>query len=148
MKYQWLEPWGPNDMLAIQELLFQLTRSRKKANACSYERLKSVFLKHQAYIAVFRERTSRKIIGMGMLLVEDLLLGRVARIEDVVIHRAHRGRGLGRALVKALIAKAREQKAMHIDLTSRPERIDANALYQSLGFKQRYTNVYRRTLRS
>ena len=31
-------------------------------------------------------------------------------------------------------------------LTSKPSRVEANALYQALGFKQRETNVYQMSL--
>ena len=36
----------------------------------------------------------------------------------------------------------RETGASSVELTSRPSRIAANALYRSLGFKPRRTNVY------
>jgi ribosomal protein S18 acetylase RimI-like enzyme len=66
-----------------------------------------------------------------------------AWIEDVVVDGAARGRGTGRALVEAAVAKAATLGARTVDLTSNPSRTEANSLYQRLGFSVRETNVYR-----
>ena len=50
------------------------------------------------------------------------------------------------ALVNAALAHAATLGARTVDLTSRPDREAANRLYLKLGFEQRTTNVYRRTL--
>ena len=49
------------------------------------------------------------------------------------------------ALVDAALTHAATIGARTVDLTSRPERGEANNLYLKLGFEQRSTNVYRRT---
>lgn len=87
-----------------------------------------------------------EIIGMATLIIYQTLMGRIGRVEDVVVHKAHRGKGLGEQLVEALIARARSYGLKHIDLTSSPKRVAANALYQKLGFVKRKTNAYRRVL--
>jgi ribosomal protein S18 acetylase RimI-like enzyme len=69
-----------------------------------------------------------------------------AWIEDVVTDAAARGKGVASALVQAALAHADELGARTVDLTSRPSREAANRLYAHLGFEQRETNVYRRTL--
>jgi len=66
-----------------------------------------------------------------------------AWIEDVVVDEAARGRGVGEALNRAAIERARGEGATTVDLTSRPSREAANRLYQRLGFQERPTNVYR-----
>jgi ribosomal protein S18 acetylase RimI-like enzyme len=66
-----------------------------------------------------------------------------AWIEDVVVDEAARGQGVGEALSRAALDRAREAGAVSVDLTSRPSREAANRLYQRLGFEQRDTNVYR-----
>ena len=68
-----------------------------------------------------------------------------AWIEDVVVDGAYRRQGIGNALVRAAIERAREAGARRVDLTSRPTREAANRLYRRLGFAQRETNVYRYT---
>jgi ribosomal protein S18 acetylase RimI-like enzyme len=69
-----------------------------------------------------------------------------AWIEDVVVDDAARGRGVGEALNRHALDRARQAGATTVDLTSRPSRQAANRLYQRLGFQARDTNVYRYTL--
>ena len=67
--------------------------------------------------------------------------------EDVVVASAYRGRGIGRTLLQRILDFA-GSKLSPIDphLTSNPSRVEANALYQALGFEQRETNVYKMSL--
>ncbi|MET0827119.1 MAG: GNAT family N-acetyltransferase, partial [Acidimicrobiales bacterium] len=51
--------------------------------------------------------------------------------------------GIGRLLIDAMVARAKELGAKTVDLTSRPSREAANRLYLRLGFVERETNVYR-----
>ena len=85
---------------------------------------------------------------VGMLTVGIYLspTGSKAWIEDVVVDEALRGLGLGRKLVSHAINYCKEQGAHTLYLTSKPKRIAANALYQSLGFEQKETNLYRMAL--
>lgn len=66
-----------------------------------------------------------------------------AVIEDVVVDESARGRGIGEALTREAIRRARELGAVTVTLTSRPQREAANRLYRRLGFRLRETNVYR-----
>jgi ribosomal protein S18 acetylase RimI-like enzyme len=67
-------------------------------------------------------------------------------IEDVVVDEAARGQGTGEALVREAIRLAEAAGAGSVNLTSRPDRVAANRLYQRLGFERRETNVYRQEL--
>ncbi len=91
-------------------------------------------------------RDGEKIVGMGTLVFLRVPGGFHARIEDVVVDEAYRGQGIGRKIMERLIALARKKKAEYVELTSRPSRIAANKLYQSIGFKRKKTNVYRMDL--
>ena len=66
-----------------------------------------------------------------------------AWIEDVIVDDGARGQGVGEALNRAALDKARAVGAKTVDLTSRPSREAANRLYRRIGFVQRDTNVYR-----
>ena len=93
------------------------------------------------------EDGTRRIVGCATLCVYDSPTGRKASIEDVVVTAAYRGQGLGRALMQRIIDFA-GSKLSPIDLclTSSPWREEANALYLSLGFEKRDTNVYKLSL--
>jgi ribosomal protein S18 acetylase RimI-like enzyme len=64
-------------------------------------------------------------------------------IEDVVVDHPYRGLGIGKTMILKAIELVQALGGRYIDLTSRPSRIEANHLYQSLGFEKRETNVYR-----
>ena len=81
--------------------------------------------------------------GRLSLIVFRAPTGLRAWIEDVVVDDAIRGGGVGAALVRQAVARARDAGAQTVDLTSRPSRQAANRLYVREGFVQRTTNVYR-----
>ena len=56
---------------------------------------------------------------------------------------AARGRGIGEALLREAVELAARTGASRVNLTSTPDRVPANRLYQRLGFEPRTTNVYR-----
>ena len=84
-----------------------------------------------------------QIIGSLTLVVFRTLTGVRAWIEDVVVDEGARGQGAGEELVREAIRLADESGARTVDLTSRPSREAANALYEKVGFHARETNVYR-----
>jgi ribosomal protein S18 acetylase RimI-like enzyme len=80
---------------------------------------------------------------MLTLALFPLPTGARAWIEDVVVDRDARGRGVGALLTREALRLAQESGARTVDLTSRPSREAANRLYAKLGFQLRETNVYR-----
>ncbi|MDQ6613578.1 MAG: GNAT family N-acetyltransferase [Actinomycetota bacterium] len=83
------------------------------------------------------------VIGMLTIVIFRIPTGVRAWIEDVVVDRSVRGRGVGEALSRRAIELAIQAGAKTVDLTSRPSREAANRLYRRLGFVARDTNVYR-----
>lgn len=92
---------------------------------------------------LFVARVDGRIVGALTLAMFRLPTGLRAWIEDVVVDGDVRGSGVGEALNRAALDEARKRGAVTVDLTSRPSRVDANRLYQRLGFVARDTNVYR-----
>ena len=88
-----------------------------------------------------------KIVGVATLAVFRIPTALRAWIEDVITDESARGQGIGEALTRAMLDRARELGCATVDLTSRPSREAANRLYQRVGFEQRDTNVYRYDLR-
>jgi ribosomal protein S18 acetylase RimI-like enzyme len=87
-----------------------------------------------------------EMVGTLTLVVFPIPSGLRAWIEDVVVDERSRGLGVGQALTIAAIDEAARLGVRSIDLTSRPSREVANAMYQKLGFERRETNVYRYTV--
>lgn len=88
-------------------------------------------------------RSAGSIVGTLTLVVFRIPTGLRAWIEDVVVDDAARGLGVGEALNRFALDRAKERGAKTVDLTSRPSREAANRLYQRIGFTLRETNVYR-----
>jgi ribosomal protein S18 acetylase RimI-like enzyme len=84
-----------------------------------------------------------KIIGIITVCYLNLLTGKIALIEDVVVDDSARNRGVGKALVSAAITECLSKNVKHVELTSRPQRAAANKLYEQMGFARRETNVWR-----
>jgi ribosomal protein S18 acetylase RimI-like enzyme len=82
-------------------------------------------------------------IGMLTLALFPIPTGIRAWIEDVVVDADARGLGAGELLTTTAVEHAKRHGAVTVDLTSRPAREAANALYRKVGFVQRETNVYR-----
>ncbi len=94
-------------------------------------------------VTILVARCEGAIVGTLTLVVFELPTGLRARIEDVVVDDAARGRGVGAALTEAALRLAGEAGAGTVDLTSRPSRVAANRLYERMGFAPRETTVYR-----
>jgi GNAT superfamily N-acetyltransferase len=57
-------------------------------------------------------------------------------IHDVFVFKEHRGKGVGRQLMNAIIDEAKKRKCSRITLEVRKDNINAQALYRSLGFEE------------
>ncbi len=122
---------------AIARLLPQLSASAPAVDAA---RLHSIA--DTPSTALFAARGDGRIVGMLTLVWYDIPTGRKAWIEDVVVDRAARGHGAGRALVAAALDHAARIGAAKILLTSREERRAARALYGKMGFEAAETEVF------
>jgi ribosomal protein S18 acetylase RimI-like enzyme len=85
-------------------------------------------------------------IGMLTLTLRNSLTRRSAHVDHVVVDAAHRRAGIGKRLVEAALRLAAAEGASRVDLSSSPDRAEAQALYRSLGFEQRRTVHWRRPL--
>jgi len=123
---------------AMARLVPQLSSSNPPPDAAAL----SAIVASDASVLLLAEEDG-EVVGAMTLVVFTIPTGVRAWIEDVVVDEAARGRGVGDALNRAAIERAREAGARTVDLTSRPSREAANHLYRRLGFEQRDTNVYR-----
>jgi ribosomal protein S18 acetylase RimI-like enzyme len=126
---------------SLQRLIPQLTSTPPP----NRKQLEAIVASDAARLLVARDLTNR-IIGTLTPVVFPIPTGVRAWIEDVIVDDQARGQGVGAALTQEALRLARDEGARTVDLTSRPSREGANALYGSAGFAQRETNVYRYVL--
>ncbi|MCO1577604.1 GNAT family N-acetyltransferase [Crossiella sp. SN42] len=123
---------------AFDRLLSQLSTSAAPLDHAALVRLATCETN-----TVLLARGGGRIVGTLTLVMFPVPSGLRARIEDVVVDEAARGRRVGAALTEAALRIAREAGARTVDLTSRPSRGAANRLYERLGFQPRESRVYR-----
>jgi len=92
---------------------------------------------------LFVARLDGAIVGMATLVAYAIPTGLRGHIDDVVVDESTRGRGVARSLLEAMIARSAELGIRTLDLTSRPSRVAAIRLYESVGFVRRDTNTFR-----
>jgi ribosomal protein S18 acetylase RimI-like enzyme len=124
---------------ALERLVPQLSRSNPPPPQAQV----SEMLGSPAISQFVARADDGSIVGVSTLAVFRIPTGLRAWIEDVITDEAARGQGVGEALTRAMVERARELGCTTVDLTSRPSREAANRLYQRVGFEQRETNVYR-----
>lgn len=82
------------------------------------------------------------LVGILTLVLLHIPTGKNGRIEDVVVNKNFRRKGIGKALTLKAINKGNELSLNKLFLTSNPSRIEANQLYLKIGFQLRETNSY------
>ncbi len=133
-----IEDLKPDCLEAINRLIAQLSTS---SHTFTEAELNSLIASPQSHL--YALEYDEKIIGMVTLCIYQCPTGRKAWIEDVVVDQNHRGKGYGKLMLRKAMEECQNRGNVTLMLTSRPSRIVANQLYQSLGFEKRETNVYK-----
>lgn len=123
---------------AFGRLLPQLSRSAPPLDAAAIAAVAD-----SPAVTVLLARSGAEIIGTLTLVMFRIPTGSRAWIEDVVVDEAAGRQGAATALVHAALRLAQEAGVRTVDLTSRPSREAAGALYEKTGFVQRETRLYR-----
>ncbi len=126
---------------ALEHLVPQLSRSNPPPSLDGVRAM----LAHDAVTQLLARREDGSIVGVSTLIAFPIPTGWRAWVEDVIVDEASTNQGIGRLLLNAMVACARELGCKTVELTSRPSREAANHLYRSAGFEVRETNVYRFT---
>jgi ribosomal protein S18 acetylase RimI-like enzyme len=97
-------------------------------------------------VTVLLARDGADIVGTATVIIYTTPFWIKARIDEVVVDQAARGKGVGEALVNACLDIARKRGAQVAELQSGKQRDAANRLYRRLGFELRESNLYRISL--
>ena len=132
-----------DDVYSVNYLLAYLSPTRPIQTHSSEELNSKLICGSGLTLFVARELSHQSIVAMVSLVRIERLSRSCGWIEDVVVHKDHQRKGLARALVSGAITTAQARGMKHLDLTSGLARVEAHALYKSLGFKRRKTSVWR-----
>lgn len=83
-----------------------------------------------------------EIVGILTISIYRVPTGARSIVEDVIVDKSMRRHGVAKALMLAAIDIARDAGANGVALTSNHQRVEANFLYQNMGFERRETNAY------
>lgn len=136
------------DVAILTEALERLVPQLSRSNPPPAPEQVAAMLASPAISQFVARAEDGTIVGVSTLAVFGIPTGLRAWIEDVITDEAARGQGVGEALTRAMLERARELGCVTVDLTSRPSREAANRLYQRVGFQLRETNIYRYDLRA
>jgi ribosomal protein S18 acetylase RimI-like enzyme len=123
---------GAEGAAALASLLAQLGYPASEEDVAGrVERL----LVDPAY-ALLVAAEDERVVGFAALRARATLEHEhpVGHVEGLVVDGAHRGRGVGGALMRAAEAEARSRCCEILFLTSAAERADAHAFYERSGF--------------
>lgn len=132
-----LSSYSSQDLTDLDALMHELSAT----SFCNEELLNSAL--NDANVHVYVIRDEGHIVATETLCIKHTLEFTIGDIESVVVSSKCRGRGYGKELMTAMIDAAKNLNVHHILLTSNPNRVAANLLYQNLGFERYETNCYK-----
>ncbi|MFM8365469.1 MAG: GNAT family N-acetyltransferase [Verrucomicrobiota bacterium] len=119
-----IEPATLDDLPELAELLFDLFSLEADFTPDRDKQVRGLrlILEQPSRGRIFVLRNDRMIVGMINLLITISTAegGFVLLLEDLVVHREHRGRGLGKRLLQHAMGFAREKKFLRITLLMDP----------------------------
>ncbi|WP_282073502.1 GNAT family N-acetyltransferase [Polaribacter atrinae] len=141
MKIYKLETVNENVLKAFRKLIPQLSTS------CVLPSQKDIEdIVNSSNTILFIAEENNNILGTLTLVFNKIPTGNKVWIEDVVVDNDARGKGVGEKLTQFAIEYTANKEIKSVNLTSSPDRVVGNKLYQKLGFIKRDTNVYRLTI--
>ena len=140
MRIERAEKATPELHAALARLLPQLNPTLQVPDMARLERLLA-----DPDVTLLLARDGDDVVGTTTVIVYTTPFWIKARLDEVVVDAAARGKGVGEALVKAALEVGREKGAQVAELQSGrgSNRDDAHRLYERLGFRIRDSDVMR-----
>lgn len=138
-----VEPATIEDLPALTELVMSLLSGSGdfSADRALQERGLQLILEQPSRGRIFVVRNEDRIIGMVNLLftISTARGGFVILMEDVIIHRDHRGQGFGQMLVDYVAAFAKQKQFKRITLLTDRISAESQDFFKKCGFE--YSNM-------
>ena len=123
------------DLLILLDYLFEQEADFTPNAALQTEGLRQIISNEEVGIILVLEH-DKKTIGMVNLLftVSTALGGKVAILEDMIIHPSYRHLGYGSLLIRAATDEAKSQSCLRITLLTDADNTEAHLFYRKHGF--------------
>jgi ribosomal protein S18 acetylase RimI-like enzyme len=137
-----IEPAGPADLDALVQLLGELFTLEQdfRVEPAKQRRGLEMLLgdPNRAAVLVARDESGGPALAMvtGQLVISTAEGGASILVEDLIVSRALRGRGVGRALLGALLDWGRARGATRAQLLADTHNDPALAFYDHLGWRR------------
>ena len=122
------------DVQAVENLDHQLNPDQDSVA------LAEVLSSNSTFLFVYRQQ--QQIVGMATLTRYQVISGYKGWIEDVVVDRDHRGKGIGKKLMQAILEKAASLQLQKLFLYTEDEKQAAIHLYEQLDFTLKNSHLY------
>ena len=128
------------EISALVRQLEEVTTVSTRMEPSSLERVLQSMLGQPETYRTFLALDSGRIVGLLSLLLYKTLLhaGGTALINELVVSEAHRGRGIGRALVQKAIDVSRQTGMDELEVGTEKSNSAALGFYAALGFDSQY----------
>jgi GNAT superfamily N-acetyltransferase len=132
-----IRPAAAGDLAAVLELYAQ--PEIDDGDVLSIDeaaRIHSRFSRYPDYTLYVAEQGGAVVGSFALLVMDNLghLGAPSAIVEDVVVAPALHGRGIGQAMMRFALGRAREKGCYKLMLSSNAKRERAHAFYEALGF--------------
>jgi GNAT superfamily N-acetyltransferase len=135
------------DLIDLLGILFSIEQDFSPDPDKQRRGLAALLASPTGHIAIARDATSRAIgMATAQLLISTAEGAPSAWIEDVVVREDFRGKGLGRALLDAVLAWARTRGAVRAQLLADLDNAPALAFYDRLDWQPTRLGARRRML--
>lgn len=119
----------------VSELFEQLSPNKKQIEL-------NKILENTNQITLAYCKENDKIIGIASMCCYKVISGNKGWIEDVVVDKNARGKGIGRKLMEKLLEIAKQKELCEVLLFTEDHRIPAINLYNKLNFQQKESLIF------
>jgi GNAT superfamily N-acetyltransferase len=120
----------------LRDLLDAIDDSDKMGTKLAIDNCRQMIADPNSYILL--ARLEKDIVGLVNFTIRKTILHNApsALIDELVVAKANRGRGIGRQLIEAAIKKCRELDCCEIEVSTEKTNEKARAFYKKCGFDE------------
>ena len=126
------------DLPALVELLGILfaQEAELSPDPAKQRRALELILADPSRARIYVAREGGKVVAMAALhfTISTAEGGKVAGLEDCIVHPDHRKQGIGKALLGYVLEQARAEGVLRVTLLTDGDNLRAQALYRKMGF--------------